>query len=376
MKKFIIILFCMLPWRGVLGAEPGNSGQSLEELQQLVARAMGIEQPGIGQAQNLSAAAANIRFPGDAAGSSIGQSAQEIQRAVLEQSNNIIQSQSGATTNLPAAGVVNTAGPSTPPTPPQPSPYDKAFGNAVTQIFPMTKEQIIKLREVHDASQFAAAIPAGIPPRPTATSLQINLSPGATPPVIRLGAGYISSLVFVDATGQAWPIDSYSVGDPSAFNIQWDQKGNTMLVQSLTQYKRSNMAVILKELSTPVMVTLISGQEALDYRVDLRIPKFGPNAVFSRSSIPDAADPLLLDILNGIAPDGSKELVVKGGECQAWSMKNTLYLRTKLSLLSPGWKAKMSSIDGTHAYQLQLVPIILATQHGRDKRITLTLEGL
>ena len=362
MKKFIVILFWILPWGGVFGAEPNkDSKQSMEELQQIVAKAMGIESP-----QGLPAAITDIKFPGDLT----NQSAQEVQKSILEQSNNIAQN--GAMANLPNNKAIPMVEQPTPP-----SPYDKAFGDAVTQIFPMTKEQIIKLREIHDASQLAAATPAGIPPKPTATSLLVNLSTDrATPPVIRLGAGYISSLVFVDATGQPWPIDSYSVGDPSAFNIQWDQKGNTMLVQSLTHYKRSNMAVILKELSTPVMITLISGQEALDYRVDLRIPKYGPNAMFSHNGIPDAADPVLLDILNGIAPEGSKELVVKGGECQAWLMKNTLFLRTKLSLLSPGWKAVMSSIDGTHAYQLQLVPIILAAQHGRDKRITLTLEGL
>src|SRR3990172_616860 len=108
---------------------------------------------------------------------------------------------------------------------------------------------------------------SAVPPKPTSTSLLVDLSPKAVPPVIRLGAGYITSIVFVDTTGQPWPIAAYSIGDPSAFNIQWDRKGNTLLIQASAFYKRSNLAVILRDLNTPVMITLISGQEAVDYRV-------------------------------------------------------------------------------------------------------------
>ncbi len=259
----------------------------------------------------------------------------------------------------------------------QPSLYDEAFSGVVNQLLPMSPDQILKLREVFTSSQLAVATPPGIPPKPTSTSLLVNLSPQAVAPVIRLGAGYITSLVFIDATGQPWPISAFSVGDPSAFNIQWDRKGNTMLVQSATFYKRSNLAVILSGLNTPVMLTLISGQEAIDYRVDLRIPGIGPNAVYIQNGIPDAVNPILFDVLNGIPPRGSKELKVTGGGItQGWLLNKKLYLRTNLTVTSPGWQATMSSIDGTHAYQLQPSPVILALQNGKDKIVTLNIEGL
>lgn len=259
----------------------------------------------------------------------------------------------------------------------QPNLYDEAFSGVVNQLLPMTPDQIIKLREVFTSSQLAVATPPGVPPKPTSTSLLVNLSPQAVAPVIRLGAGYITSLVFIDATGQPWPIAAYSVGDPASFNIQWDRKGNTMLVQSATFYKRSNLAVILRDLNTPVMLTLISGQEAIDYRVDLRIPGVGPNAVYIQNGIPDAVNPILFDVLNGIPPRGSKELKVTGGGItQGWLLNKKLYLRTNLTVTSPGWQSTMSSIDGTHAYQLQPSPVILALQNGKDKIITLNIEGL
>ena len=258
----------------------------------------------------------------------------------------------------------------------KPSLYDQAFSGVINQMLPMSPDQIAKLREVFTESQLSAATPPGVPPKPTSTSLLVDLSPKAVPPVIRLGAGYITSIVFVDTTGQPWPIAAYSIGDPSAFNIQWDRKGNTLLIQASAFYKRSNLAVILRDLNTPVMITLISGQEAVDYRVDLRIPGLGPNAIFVQNGIPEAVNPILLDVLNGIPPKGSKELKVGGGDCQAWLLNSKLYLRTSLNVISPGWQSIMSSIDGTHAYQLQPSPVILALQNGRDKILTLMLEGL
>lgn len=254
--------------------------------------------------------------------------------------------------------------------------YNDAFSGVVSQMLPMTPEQIARLKQLFSETQAAAVAPAGVPPRPATTSVLVNLSPQATPPVIRLGAGYITSAVFMDSTGQAWPIDAYSIGDPMAFNIQWDKKGNTLLIQAMSFYKRSNLAVILKGLNTPVMLTLISGQEAIDYRVDLRVPGMGPNAVYIQNGLPDVANPMLLDVLNGIPPNGSKTLKVLGGDCQAWLLGEKLFLRTNLDVISPAWKAVMNSMDGTHAYELQPAPVILALQHGKDKTITLTLEGL
>lgn len=259
----------------------------------------------------------------------------------------------------------------------QPDLYDTAFSGVVGELLPMSPAQINKLKEVFNDTQLAVATPPGNPPKPTTSSLLVNLSPQAAAPVIRLSAGYLTSMVFIDATGQPWPIAAFSVGDPAAFNIQWDRKGNTLLVQSSTFYKRSNLAVMLKDLNTPVMITLLSGQQAVDYRVDLRIPGIGPNAVYVQNGIPDTINPILFDVLNGVTPKGSKELkITGGGNTQGWLLNKKMYLRTDLTITSPGWQSTMSSADGTHAYQLQPVPVILALQHGKDKTIRLMIEGL
>ncbi|MFA6409016.1 MAG: DotH/IcmK family type IV secretion protein [Gammaproteobacteria bacterium] len=261
-------------------------------------------------------------------------------------------------------------------TPPeQPDMYEDAFTNVVNQLLPMSPDQITRLKAAFNEAQKAAVQPVGVPPRPTSSSIVVDLQPRATPPVIRLQAGYITSLVIMDSTGQPWPISAYSLGDPSAFNIQWDKKSNTLLIQSVTFYKRTNLAIMLKGLNTPVMLSLLSGQEAVDYRVDLHVPGMGPNAMVEQNGLPGVANPVLLDVLNGIPPRGSKPLKVLGGECQAWYIGRTLFLRTNLDIISPAWRSIMTSMDGTHAYELQTSPVVLALEHGKDKTITLTLEG-
>jgi len=252
---------------------------------------------------------------------------------------------------------------------------DQAFAGAMRNMMPLSTDQIKTLHYLFDKSQQAVAAAPGVPPKPTSTSLIVNLSPGATPPVVRLSQGFVTSLVFVDATGAAWPIQAYDLGDNKSFNIQWDQKSNTLMVQALDRYKMGNLAIMLKGLDTPVMITLMPGQNAVDYRVDLRIPKLGPNANPVLENLPGSESPNLLDVLDGVPPHGSRALIIKGGdECQGWMLGTNIFLRTTMTILSPAFISTMSSPDGTHAYEIQSTPVILALAHG--KIVKLTVEGL
>jgi intracellular multiplication protein IcmK len=253
---------------------------------------------------------------------------------------------------------------------------NSAFSNTVQQMMPMSPEQIKTLRYMFDQSQHAAATYPGTAPRPTSSSVIVNLSPGATPPVIRLRAGYISSLDFLDSTGAAWPVAAYDLGDPKDFNVQWNRTGNTLLIQATSTYKPGNLAVMLKGHDTPVMLTLMPGQSNVDYRVDLRVPGMGPNAQADTSGLPSTENPQLINFLDGVPPNGANALVISGdnNQSQAWLYGNKIYLRTTTTVLSPGWISSMSSPDGTHVYELPKAPVILASLQGT--MIQLTIKGL
>jgi len=253
---------------------------------------------------------------------------------------------------------------------------EAAFQGYARNTLPMTPDQIHRLKQLFAESQFAAAAMPSVPPRPVATSQIVSLAPGATPPVIRLAQGFVSSLVFVDSTGAPWPIDAFDVGNPGAFNIQWNKTDNTLMIQSSSLYTFGNLAVRLRGLNTPVMLTLIPGQGAVDYRVDLRVQGMGPNATAAPTSdgLPGVSNPELLSILDGVPPADSRLLKIKGGDAEAWMVGDKMYVRTPMTLISPGWLSMLSSADGMHAYQMQKAPMLLASQHG--KLLQLNIEGL
>lgn len=259
---------------------------------------------------------------------------------------------------------------------PRPKPVtlrDQAFKDLLDRISPLNPEQIVEMRKQQDRTQRAVATMPDAPPRPVSSTLTVDLSPGANPPVIRLGFGFVTSIVFVDSTGQSWPIADYNLGDPKHFNINWDKKTNTLFMQSTTPYNNGNLAVRLATLNTPIMISLVSGQKEIDYRVDVQVPGRGPNALTQviGDSLPTAPNPLLLNVLDGIPPPGSQELEVCGGCGRAWLYKGKLIFRSQLMLLSPAWLATVSSLDGTRVYEMNPTPLLVASHNGQTVKIVL-----
>lgn len=248
----------------------------------------------------------------------------------------------------------------------------QAFASTVNALMPMTPDQIRSLHQYYRQTKNAVNEYPGVPPRPTSGTQTVDLSPGATPPTVRMSSGFISTLNFLDATGQPWPITGEDLGDPKNFNVQVTKSGTALLVQSLSDSRRvANLAVMLKGLSTPVMVTLLSGQAQIDYRMDFRVPQMGPDAKPLIQSQPNVETPQLLSVLDGIPPKGSSALQVSDPNMQAWGIGNQLYIRTRMTVISPSWVSSMQSGDGTHAYQMPKAAVILAMLHGQIQKINI-----
>lgn len=281
-----------------------------------------------------------------------------------------------------APGMASTSAPSTPALKQLVDPAvigtaeDPAFQGMASKIFPMSPDQIQALRQIQDQTQRAIATTAGAPPRPVVSTQNVMLSPGAVPPIVRLGTGYVTSVVFIDQTGSPWPVASYSIGDPNRFNIQWDQESNVMMIQGHGAYATGNMAVTLRDLPTPVMVTLVSDQRVVDYRIDLRVQGRGPKAMGSiiAGTMPTNSNPVLMNLLDGVAPTDAKRLDIQGGDAQAWLFNGQMLLRTPLTVLSPSWQATMSSPDGTKVYQMPPTAVVLVSDQGRST--PLQIKGL
>lgn len=260
-----------------------------------------------------------------------------------------------------------------------------AFEEMKQSLSPLKNSQVRDLRNMYNQMNRNEAYTGEVPAKPVASSLIVDLAPGATPPVIRLGAGYITSVLFLDATGQPWPIKAIDVGDPTLFNVQWnkstageksgDSMLNTLLIQSKTMFKEGNLAVMLRGLNTPVMMTLVPGQPVIDYRVDVQVPRNGPMAKYEETRLPSGANQLLLGVLNGIQPPHSKPVSFAGrADIQGWKIGKTLFVRMKETALSPGWYSSMNAADDTmHAYEMPLTSNILILENGEMRKIV--VEG-
>ncbi len=258
----------------------------------------------------------------------------------------------------------------------------EAYKKVVQSISPLSTDQIKDIRKVFNEVNRASTYTGGTPPTPLTSSVVVDLATGSTPPVIRLSAGYVTTVVFVDSSGEPWPIKAYDIGNPNNFNIAWNQSTagdagdtmlNTLMIQSLTQYKDGNLAVMLRGMNTPVIFTLVPGQEVVDYRVDVQVPRLGPNASRNTiSTLPSPANPLLVDILNNMAPAKAVKKSVKGGDAKVWGFGKMLYVRTPMTVISPAWVSKMVGADGNmHAYELPEASVILAMDNGRLVRLNL-----
>ncbi len=264
---------------------------------------------------------------------------------------------------------------SLPPERPPGSESEQAFNSMMQQNMPLTPQQVVKLKQMIDQSQRAAAMPPNVPPKPVSSTIMVNLAPGATPPAIRLAQGYVTSLVFVDAAGSPWPVAAFDIGDPKTTNIQWDGKSNVILIQASAPYGDSDLVIRLVGMNTPITLELVLGQRVVDYRTDIHVAGLGPNSkdLPTGTGLPNSANQLLLGVLDGVAPPGSKQLLVKGGDCSAWLMGDRMYLRTRLTVLSPGWVGRMVSPDGMYAYEMQRSSSVLVSQYGQP--IELRIEG-
>lgn len=251
---------------------------------------------------------------------------------------------------------------------------EEAFKELVNKTFPLLPSQIEELHQHYDDEQLAIRTPAYSPPQPVSSTLTVDLSPGATPPIIRLATGFVTSVVFIDSTGKPWPVSDYSLGNPSSFNIKWDNKTNTLFIQSIKDHASGNMAVRLGDLETPIMISIVTGQKEVDYRVDFQVPGIGPNseALAMDSALPSGISNTLLSTLDGVPPSGSIELKVAKDYGRAWVYNGKLLFRTKLTVLSPAWSATVSGPDGTRVYELVQTPLILASQNGRTIKIELS----
>lgn len=253
-----------------------------------------------------------------------------------------------------------------------PSPKINLVNEAVRSTAPMTPQEILEFRRQIQERQAAAYenIRHGPPPKPVITQYRLDLSPGATPPVVRAQIGEGALVDFIDAAGDPWPIVTAENFAAPAISVS-KLDDHTMSIAINNPQAMGNVGVILKGLASPVMLTVVPAQAETDYRVDMIVPKiYGqahqPLGRLAQASTPALQSQLLSQFLLQVIPKGAKELRVRGASgVRAWQISATrMVLRTHSELAIPGFYAMSKSPDGTYAYLTQLTPSVQLLSEG------------
>jgi len=252
----------------------------------------------------------------------------------------------------------------------------EAFDAAITGMFPLTPDQIEGLIKRYDKTQKAATKPPYDEPKPEISVQNISLDPGMPPPVIKTAVGNVTTINMLDATGAPWPVQDVTwAGDYEI--VEPEEGGHIVRITPMSHFARGNIVIRLLTLKTPLTMTLETGRDVVQYRVDARIPEYGPFAnaplMQGAKSTLVAGSPDLTSLLDGVMPGGMEKLEVAGvdGRTTAYTGGGVTYVRTPLTLLSPAWKSSVSSADGMNVYALTNAPVLLLSDGGEFQRATL-----
>lgn len=256
----------------------------------------------------------------------------------------------------------------------------EALNAALTGLLPMNPDEIRKLLERFDDTQQAVEVPVYPYPEPEVIVETVSLDPGTKPPVLKVGLGHVTTLTVLDVTGAPWPIQDLTFA--GNFEVVTPEPGGHVVrITGMSEFGYGNVSIRLLELKTPVTFTLKTSRDSVYYRFDARIPEYGP---YAQAPLIDggltlvAGDSILSSILDGVPPRGAQKLDVSGvdGRTTAYFYQQKTYVRTPLTLLSPGWSGSVSSADGMNVYAVANAPVLLLSDHGQVVRAHLSEEEL
>ncbi len=254
---------------------------------------------------------------------------------------------------------------------------------AVDRALPLSPAQILdfnaRVREGRAAANWRPFPAATV----TDTDL-VTLEPGQTPPAVRLSPGVASVVTFSDATGQAWPVAGWTVGDRGGFDIRHPggvdgmQGPSHLTMAPLVEAGWTNLVVELAGEPIPVILSLIVDQARPHYRLDVQVLAMGPFAAPAAAlagAVPAAAgDADLLRFAAAVdLPPGAVETQVENvAGVRVWFIgprpgsdaPGEMIVRTPHMLLGPGWSDALTAAGGIRVYRLAAANALLFSVNG------------
>lgn len=286
-----------------------------------------------------------------------------------------------------------------------PQTYDEAIKikEKIDQLESMqfSEGQVKTIKKALIGQELARSTPYTSVAIPVTRSLSIKFDAGLTPPIIRLSANMLTTLVFSDGLGNPWNIENVSI-NKKLFRIDTNQEtskssaqtstnadtantstrvANILSIEPLTAVAYSNLVVTLDGLDKPIILMLTTGQSEVDMRVDTRISGVNPNkqtntsgSTFLHNTTPTLDDSILL-FVDGTPPDSATAMRVDSNNIQAWIYNDQLIVRTSNNLIYPAFKSSSKSSSGVMVYKFDpdVSDIIVSDAYGKPLAIHIDL---
>lgn len=277
------------------------------------------------------------------------------------------------------AGAANKSNPLAPGKPMAPQPYPQRgdmpspvlnqqpnlVNETIDQVAPLTADEVIKLRKELTTRQKALTENvSGRAPAKTSTQIyNIDLSPGAVPPVVRIEVAQGSIISFLDATGKPWPARVADNFAPKLLTVSQFTEHQLSVGTGSSNPINVSVAVALEGLPTAITFSVISGQSKVDSQVHMVIPKYrdgAPPEVGALRGQPSLNSRDLLSFLLRTPPQDAKPLTVEGVPgVLAWQIaKDRMVVRSANKVVSGYFRAQgpQGLGDGTEVYEMPLSP--------------------
>ena len=305
-------------------------------------------------------------------GSGVAAPANSAQGAVAQQ-----QQGQGATAPTAQAPAQRPRPPA--PTPmPSPAMGPALINEALDNTNPLTSDEVRTLRRELEVRKGALTenISGRAPPRPTTSIFNLDLSPGVTPPVVRVEVGQGSIVSFLDAAGRPWPARVADNFSPSVLTLSQFTEHQLSIGTTSGIPINAGVAVALEGVPVAITFSVISGQPVVDTQVHMVIPQYrngAPPGVGVLRGEPSLTAGDLMSYLLRTPPVGARKLTVDGlPGALAWQVSpNRMVLRVKEMVASGAFRVQGIG-DGTFAYELPLSPQVRVVQGDRFSSIRIS----
>lgn len=224
-------------------------------------------------------------------------------------------------------------------------------------------------------------------------TFDLSLEPGEAVPRIYIARYQSTSIQFIDAYGNHWPIrkisswlegkiaweravegvsryvgggDDDSEGGSSELDPRDPQSGS-FTVTSMQHGVVGNITVYLYGQTQPVSLVLVTKPALFHSVATVRIGSTGPNSNYSQlfqggvTAAGAKSNPDLNNALHGVSPADSERLVMEGANGKAWSKGEHVYVQTDLAIFNPSVIESSHSGGRYRAYKLPKTTRILGT---------------